>query len=145
VDSSLQPSFMVIVHNSCGVKRFSKQFANTFAFSNGKNAGPKGPGNTVGALVHPLCEGLRSRPYCLRCDLTVSILVSHRSSALFRVILLKVLVTQFTAVLYARSRVCCHNFLSVCLCFSSRPTPDGLGFRSEILVILVDNLYAGAI
>jgi hypothetical protein len=65
-----------------------------------------------------------------------------RSSALFRAILLIVLVTQFTAVLHAGSRVSCHNFLSLCLCFISQPRPDGPQLRSEIVVVLVDSLYA---
>jgi hypothetical protein len=56
-----------------------------------------------------------------------------------------VLVTHFTAVLHAGSLVSCHNFLSLCLCLSSLSRLDEPRLRSEILVVLVDSLYAEAI
>jgi hypothetical protein len=72
-------------------------------------------------------------------------LVSHRSSAFLRVIRLTVLVTQFTAILHAGSRVSCHNFLSLCLCLSRRSGPSRSLFSSENVAFLVDSLYAEAI
>jgi hypothetical protein len=92
-----------------------------------------------------LCKGFHNRPYCLRCDLTVFYLIFHRLSALFLVILLIVLVTQFTTVLHAGYRVPCHNFLSLCLCFRSQSRPDRPQFRPEIVIILVVNVHPGAV
>jgi hypothetical protein len=77
--------------------------------------------------------------------LQFSILVSHRSSALLRAILLIVLVTQFTAVLHAGSLVSCDNFLSLCLCLSSLSRLDEPRLQSQIVVVLVDRLCAEAI
>jgi hypothetical protein len=54
-------------------------------------------------------------------------------------------VTKLTAVLQAGSLFSCHNFLSLCVCFNSRSKPGMLVFTSEILTLLVDNLYADAI
>jgi hypothetical protein len=74
-----------------------------------------------------------------------AIFVSHRSSALLRVIHLMAFVTQLTAVLNAGSPISCHNFLSLCFCFNSRSKPERSVFTSEIVILLVDNLYADAI
>jgi hypothetical protein len=74
-----------------------------------------------------------------------SVLITHRSSTLFRAILLVALVTQFTAVSHAGTRVSCHNFLSLCLVSSSLSRLDGPRLRSEIVVVLVDSLYAEVI
>jgi hypothetical protein len=63
----------------------------------------------------------------------------------FPVILLIVLVIQFNAVLHAGSRVSCHNFLSLFLCSSSRSMPGISQFRSEIVIFLVDSIYAEAL
>jgi hypothetical protein len=90
-----------------------------------------------------LCEGFFNRSYCLRCDLAIFYL--GYPSAPFHAILLIVLVTQFTAVLHAGSRVYCQNFLSLCLCLSSLSRIEGPRLRSEIVVVLVDSLYAEAI
>jgi hypothetical protein len=72
-------------------------------------------------------------------------LVSQLSSALFRAILLTVLVTQFTAVLGAGSLVSSHNFLSLCFCLSSLSRLDEQRLRSEIVVVLVYSIYAETI
>jgi hypothetical protein len=71
--------------------------------------------------------------------------VSHLSSALFRTILLKFRVTQFTVALHAGSVVSCHNFLSILLCFNGQSKPGSSYFRSNIAVFLIDILYAEAI
>jgi hypothetical protein len=71
-------------------------------------------------------------------------LVSHRSSAFFRVIHLISFVNQFTAILHAGFLVSYHNFLSLCLCFNKRSDP-GMSFISESVTLLVDSLYAEAI
>jgi hypothetical protein len=54
-------------------------------------------------------------------------------------------VTQLTAVLQVGSLVSYHSFLSLCSCFNSRSKPGTWVFTSEILTLLVDNLYADAI
>jgi hypothetical protein len=66
----------------------------------------------------------------------IAIFVSHRSSVLLRVISLMAFVTQLTAVLQAASRG---------FCSSSQPVPVRWVFTSEIVVLLVFNLYADAI
>jgi hypothetical protein len=73
------------------------------------------------------------------------IFVSHRSSVFLRVIHLIDFVTQLTAVLHAGSLVSCHNFLSLRLCFNSRSRSEISLFMSEIVTLLVANLYAEAI
>jgi hypothetical protein len=74
-----------------------------------------------------------------------AIFVSHRSSALIRVIHLMAFVTQLTAVLQAGSLVSCYNFLSLCFCFNTRSKPGRSVFTSKILTLLVDTLYADVI
>jgi hypothetical protein len=92
-----------------------------------------------------LCKGFRNRPFCLKCDLSFLYLGFPLLSALFRVILLIVLVTQFTASLHAGSWVSCHNFLSHCLCFSRWSRADGPQFQSETVVGLDNCLHAVSI
>jgi hypothetical protein len=65
----------------------------------------------------------------------------HLSSAFLQVVRLIVFVTQFTAVLHAVSRVSCHNFLDLRLCFNSRSEPDRSLFKSKTVTLLVDSLY----
>jgi hypothetical protein len=69
----------------------------------------------------------------------------HLLSTLFRTILLTFRVTQVTALLHAGSLVSCHNFLIFLLCFNRRSRPAILYFRSKIVVLLVDILYAEVI
>jgi hypothetical protein len=76
--------------------------------------------------------------------LALHILVSHRSSAFFRVIFLIDLVTQLTAVLHAGSLVSCHNFRILCLCYNKRSRPGRSLFISDRVTFLFDNLYAEA-
>jgi hypothetical protein len=54
-------------------------------------------------------------------------------------------VTRLTAALHAISLVSCHNFLSLCLCFSKWSSPGRSFFMSESVTLLVDSLYAEAI
>jgi hypothetical protein len=71
--------------------------------------------------------------------------VSHRSSAFLRVIRLMILETQLSAVFHDGSRVICHSFLNLRLCFGkfSRPGTSLLMFKSVILLVAI--LYAEAI
>jgi hypothetical protein len=71
--------------------------------------------------------------------------VSHLPSAFLCVIRLKVLATQLNAVLRTGSRVTCHSFLNLRLCFSRLSRPARSLLRSESAVLLVDSLYAEAI
>jgi hypothetical protein len=73
------------------------------------------------------------------------IYVSHRSSAVLRVIRPIDFVIQLIAVLYAGYLVSCHNFLSHFLCFNKRSKPGRALFISESVTLLVDSLYAEAI
>jgi hypothetical protein len=73
--------------------------------------------------------------------LQFAIFVSHRSSALFRVIFLIDLVTQFTAVLHVGSLISCHNFVSFFLRFTRRSRPGSSYIWSKIVVSLVGSTY----
>jgi hypothetical protein len=73
------------------------------------------------------------------------IFLSHRSSAILRVIRLIDFVTQLTAVLHAGFLVSCHNFWILRLCFNSRSTPGMSLFMSESVTLLVASVYAEAI
>jgi hypothetical protein len=89
----------------------------------------------------PLEEGFRNGSYSLRCDFSVTYFVfPHRSNASFRAIRLIDFVTQLTAALHARSLVSRHNFLSLRLCFNSRPRPGISLFMSESVTLLVASL-----
>jgi hypothetical protein len=71
--------------------------------------------------------------------------VSHRSSAFFRVSRLIDFETQLSVILHSGSLVSCHNFLSLFLYFNKRSNPGRSLFKSEIVILLVDSLYAEAI
>lgn len=71
--------------------------------------------------------------------------VSHSSSAFLRVIRLMVLVTQLTAVSHCGSRVTCHSFLNLHLCFSRLCKQGRSLFWSESVSLLFGNLHAKAI
>jgi hypothetical protein len=49
-----------------------------------------------------------------------------------------VLVVQLIAVLNAGSRVSCHNFLNLCLCFNRTSAPGRSLLKSESVTLLVD-------
>jgi hypothetical protein len=90
----------------------------------------------------PFHKRFRKRLQSLRCDLTVPCFSSHRSNAFLRVILLMALAKQLTAVLHAGSRVTCHSFLNLLLCFNTLFRPDGSLFRSNGVIFLADRLHA---
>jgi hypothetical protein len=71
--------------------------------------------------------------------------ISHLSSAFLGVILLMVFVTQLSSVLHAGSRVICHCFHNLRLCFSRLSGQGRTLLKSESVIWFVDNLYAEAI
>jgi hypothetical protein len=81
---------------------------------------------------------IRLRPY-------ISPAGIDRFSAFLRINCLLVFVTQFIAVLHAGSRVSCHKFLSLCLCFNRRSKPGKSLFKFETVTLHVDRLYGEAI
>jgi hypothetical protein len=92
----------------------------------------------------PFRKWFHNRPHSLRCDLTVPyfclppfecLSTGHSSDGL---------ATQFTAVLHGGSRVTCHIFLNLRLCFSRLFKPGRSLFRSKSIILLVDNLDAEA-
>jgi hypothetical protein len=70
---------------------------------------------------------------------------SHHSSAFLRAILLMVFATHLSSVLRAGSRVTCHSFLNLCLCFSRFFRLGRSLLRSEHVILLVHSLYTEAI
>jgi hypothetical protein len=70
--------------------------------------------------------------------------VSHRSSALIRVIRLIAFETQLAAALHAGTLVSCHNFRNLCLCLN-RSKLGRSSLRSRSVILHVDNLCAEAI
>jgi hypothetical protein len=56
-----------------------------------------------------------------------------------------VMATQLSAVLYAGSRVTCHIFLNLRLCFSKLSRPGTSLLKSESVILLLESLYAEAI
>jgi hypothetical protein len=93
-----------------------------------------------------LYERLHSRPYGLRCDLTVPNFLFPRSSSSLRLIFLMVFLTQLTTVLYAESRVTCYSFRCLCLCFNQRSNPwRSWLFMFESVTLHVDSLYTKVI
>lgn len=93
----------------------------------------------------PFYKGFRNTSHSLRCDLTVLYSCFPQFRCFLRVFCIMVLVTHLTAVLHAGSRLSCHNFLSLCFCFSWQSRPGRLLFRSERASLLVDRLYSEAI
>jgi hypothetical protein len=71
--------------------------------------------------------------------------ISHRSSAFLRVIRLMVLATQLSAVLHVKSRVNCHTFFNLWLCFGRLSRAGIQLFRSGSVIFHIDSLYAEAI
>jgi hypothetical protein len=133
-------------HRYCGVNWIFKQSANALAISDGWNLRPEASWIPVDALGPSLLR----RDYAMghiAWDVTsvVLFLISHRSSAFLRVIRLIYLVTRLTAALHAGSLVSCHNFLSLCFCFSKWSNPCRSLFMCESVTLLVDSLYAEAI
>jgi hypothetical protein len=106
-------------HKSCGVNCISKQSAIALAFSDGRNLRPEVPWIAVDALGPSLSRRHFAMSHIVwSVASALPIFVSHRSSVSLRVIRLIAFETQWTAVLHAGSRVSCHNFLSLCLCFN---------------------------
>jgi hypothetical protein len=134
-------------HRSWCVNWFSKQSAITLAFSNRRNLKLEGPSSISSWCLWsiPLYDGFRNGPYSLRCDIRVTLFVSHRSSAFLPSIRLIVFATQLTADLHAGPQVSCHNFLIPCFCCNKRSKPGRSLFRFESVTFLVDNLYGEAI
>jgi glucan phosphoethanolaminetransferase (alkaline phosphatase superfamily) len=113
------------------------------------NMGPKRTWVTGGALCSPPFVIDFAISY-IACGVTsrFAIFVSHPSSLkyLFRVILLIVLVTQFTAVLHAGSLVTFFKFLSFFVHFRRRPRPGRSYFRPKfIYFFIVGGLYTEAL
>jgi hypothetical protein len=92
----------------------------------------------------PLYKGFRNRPYSLRCGLIVSYRIFPPFKCLSTGHSSNGFVTQLTDVLHAGSLVSCHNFLSLCLCFSKRSNPGRSLFKSERVTFLFDRLNAEA-
>jgi hypothetical protein len=111
--------------------------------------GQSGTGaGTIGQLVadvpsgpsldstHPLCElkWIGHRAWGVTSQF--SIFVSRRSNAFLRIIRLTILATELTAVLRAGSRVTCHRFLNLRLCFSRLSSSGGSLFMSESIIFI---------
>jgi hypothetical protein len=93
----------------------------------------------------PLHEVFRNGPNSLRCDISVCYFcfpplkcpsTGHPSNGIR---------DPINCNLQAGSLVSCHYFLSLCFCFNSRSKPGSSVITSEILTLLVDNLYADAV
>jgi hypothetical protein len=122
------------------VNWFSKQSAITLTFSFGWYVIPKGPWIAAGAFgpslfIRDFAIGYRAWGVTSQ----FSTFVSHCCSAFLRVIRLMVLETQLSAVLHYGSRVICHSFLNLRLCFSkfSRSGISLLMWKSVILLVAI--------
>jgi hypothetical protein len=132
-------------HKSCGANWIPEQSAIAFPFSNVWNLRPEAPWIAVGALGLSLFnKDFAMGRIAWVLTSVLPIFVSHRSNAFLRVIRLITFVKQLTDVLYARSLVSCHSFLSLCLCINKQSKPRRSLFMSESVTSLVDSLHAEA-